>query len=115
MTRIYVNRADFRIDAEGHADAGRKGEDIVCAGISALMQALLNILIREKDDGYLMLDWTADEERGSMMIHAKPFNWRKPIVRAYFNMTVLGLRAIEQNYRKNIKVIEEGEDEDGNV
>ena len=110
MIRIRVNKADFRIEASGHANQDEPGKDVVCAGVSALLQALLNVLLREKEDSYLQLDWFAGNP-GNMMIHAKPFNWRKPIIRAYFKMTVLGLKAIEQDYGKYIKVTEEDMDD----
>ena len=114
MTKVWVNRADFRIEAEGHARQAEPGEDIVCAGISALMQSLLNVLFQEEENAYLTLDWYADTESGSIRIHAKPYNWRKEVIRAYFRLTVLGLKAIEDNYGEYIKVIEEGQD-DGDV
>ena len=114
MTTIRVNRADFRIEAEGHAGKAKPGEDIVCAGISALMQALLNVLFREEEDGYLTLDWYAEQNSAAIRIHAKPFNFRKETIRAYFRMTLMGLKAIEQNYGEYIKVIEEGQ-KDGDV
>lgn len=110
MIKVRVNKADFQIETYGHAGMAEEGHDIVCAGVSALMQALLNVLIREKEDSYLQLDWYAGNP-GSMRIHAKPYNWRKPIIRAYFKMTVLGLKAIEQDYGKYIKVTEEGQDD----
>ena len=110
MIKVRVNRADFRIEVIGHAGQAEEGHDVVCAGVSAIMQALLNVLLQEEEDSYLQLDWYAGNP-GNMHMYAKPYNWRKPIVRAYFKMAVLGLKAIEQNYGKYIKVTEEGQDD----
>ena len=40
MTHIYVNRENLTIVAEGHAQYAAKGEDIVCAAISTVLQLL---------------------------------------------------------------------------
>lgn len=37
MTRISYDRAALRLEMEGHADAGPKGADPVCAALSMLM------------------------------------------------------------------------------
>ena len=39
MTTITINWRELSLTAKGHACAGNFGEDIVCAGISALTQA----------------------------------------------------------------------------
>lgn len=41
MTRIQVDMNRMRIRLQGHAGAGEKGQDLVCAGITALTNAML--------------------------------------------------------------------------
>lgn len=45
MTRITFERQ--RLIAEGHAGYGPKGQDIVCAGISCLMQTAAQCLLED--------------------------------------------------------------------
>lgn len=84
-----------RLEISGHSGFGRRGEDIVCAGISALAAALINFLAEDErfpsfrveyGDGYLLIECD-DEEAGD-----------------FFDMTVLGLRNIEAQYPGNLAV-----------
>lgn len=113
MTEIHVNLAEFRIEAEGHAGQAEAGQDIVCAGISAVMLALLNVLVEEEEKRMLELDWSKDDETGTLRIHVIPIKGIA-VITAYFRMAVMGLKAIEQHYGDHIKVIEEGQ-ENGDV
>ena len=40
MTRVCYYRNEYRLRAEGHAGAGEKGRDLICAAESILMMAL---------------------------------------------------------------------------
>ena len=66
MTRIVFHKRgeDFvRIESEGHAGYADRGEDIVCAAISALLQgAALGVL---KVVG-VKADYRVNEEKGSL-------------------------------------------------
>ena len=39
MTRVCYYRNEYRLRAEGHAGAGEKGRDLICAAESILMMA----------------------------------------------------------------------------
>lgn len=41
MTKIVYDKAEYTVTIVGHAGAGVPGEDVVCAGISALTEAML--------------------------------------------------------------------------
>ena len=41
MTKIVYDREEYCVTVEGHAGYGAAGTDIVCAGLSALTEALL--------------------------------------------------------------------------
>lgn len=41
MTRIVYDREEYCVTVEGHAGYGPAGTDVVCAGLSALTEALL--------------------------------------------------------------------------
>ena len=40
MTKVCYYRNEYRLRAEGHAGAGEKGRDLICAAESILMMAL---------------------------------------------------------------------------
>ena len=40
MTKIYIDTKTLYAEVQGHAGAGKAGEDIVCAGITSLCFAL---------------------------------------------------------------------------
>ena len=46
MTRIEIDMTHGTYDAVGHAGFGKAGEDIVCAGISAISQVLVLWAVR---------------------------------------------------------------------
>ena len=47
---IVVSRNDGEIKIEGHAEYAPEGQDIVCAGVSALTQSLVLSLEKLTDD-----------------------------------------------------------------
>lgn len=106
MTRVHMDWRTFTLVAEGHAQAGPSGHDIVCAGISALTQALLNVLEEENDEGRLTVTHSIDEQAGSISINTDPGRTPRVIVREWYRVAVTGLRAIEQNYPEHIKITE---------
>lgn len=73
MTHITIFKKDGKINAvecDGHTNYGEKGEDIVCAALSSVVQtALLGILVvagvsakttRRDDEGYLKFSLPQD-------------------------------------------------------
>ncbi|MBZ4664921.1 ribosomal-processing cysteine protease Prp [Mahella sp.] len=92
----------FSID--GHADYGDEGSDIVCAAVSMVaqttalsMQELLNIPIRLEMDKGNMICLLPDEYERS-----------RDDAQLLLRAMELGLKNIEQGYKGNIRVIEEG-------
>lgn len=80
MTKVTITKKDNYItvvECDGHTNYGEKGEDIVCAALSSVVQtALLGILVvagveakveRNDDDGYLKFslpsNMTDDEQQ----------------------------------------------------
>lgn len=49
MTRIIYERDQYSLHLEGHAGFDQAGADIVCAGVSALTEALLRQLQRREN------------------------------------------------------------------
>ena len=108
MTKITINWEEMSLKAEGHAGAGTAGNDIVCAGISVLTQTLLNALIEAHKRGRTELEYKIDEEKGLLKLEVNPYETNRREVWSYFKMTLIGLRAIAQNYPGHIKITEIG-------
>lgn len=91
MTIIAYRRdmQEAQITARGHQD-----NRIMCAGISALMCALLNGL----DDGDLIDGQTDD---GYMTLTLR----RTPRADAMFDMTVRGFKAMREEYGDKLRVV----------
>lgn len=102
MTVIFSDVDSMYLEAKGHAGGGPEGYDIICAGVSALTMALVNMLNEEQDKGRLQAEW--DMRPGEIKIRAKPL---KPIytrmARDYFRVIDMGLRAMADNYPDNVK------------
>lgn len=108
MVKIRIDRdKDRRIigfSSSGHSGYAKKGEDIVCAGVSAILQTALMGL---RD--YLSLE--VDTKRGNGYLKVSTGNVDKEsrrLVDAILETMVIGLRYIEQDYKGYVKVIEEG-------
>ena len=66
MTDITITRKDKHIvavTASGHTGYGEQGEDIVCAGVSTLVQSALLGLLQVAG---LNVKYTVDEKQGSL-------------------------------------------------
>ncbi len=64
MTKVVISRKDnkiFEVECDGHTNYGEKGEDIVCASLSSIVQtAVLGLLMIVM----LELDMKRDDEAG---------------------------------------------------
>lgn len=105
MIHVLITRDNhkerWKISLKGHADYARRGEDIVCAGVSVLVQSIFNGLTEvlgyqlpyRMRDGYfsfqLPISYLEDDGR----------------VKAMFDTLLLNLRDLEKTYKKHIKLI----------
>lgn len=105
MTFIYMNWEDMTLVATGHAGGGVYGEDIICAGVSSLLCALVNTLEDARKRGRIKLDLKLDEEHGGdMRIHVEPALGFVGDINAYFKVIMVGLKGIADKYPENVKV-----------
>ncbi|MDR0443891.1 MAG: ribosomal-processing cysteine protease Prp [Treponema sp.] len=93
--------------ASGHAGAGKKGTDIVCAAVSVLMRTALGVLsgregvvVRggapEPGSLWMEADYTAE---GSNALHSREF------LSATGVFLLEGLKSVAQEYPENCRVI----------
>lgn len=106
MTRITYNPQQMMIKAEGHAGYAEYGKDIVCAGVSALMQtlrpALLELGIRNT-----MHMITTGESR--IEVKAEP-EWQRYPCLVVFETVLAGLKEIARAYPDYVSIkVEKGE------
>ena len=104
MTRVLMNWEDMTLVAEGHAGMGDPGKDIVCAGASVLVYALLNTLLDAERRGRVELDLQVLKDSGSMRIHAKAKSGEESRIRAYFKVAVMGYKALAEHYPNNVSI-----------
>lgn len=95
--------ASPEISIEGHADYGKKGEDIVCAGVSALAGTVIVAITRiagirqdvDQKEGMLRTvlypGESSDEQRRSLEV--------------LLGTLLLGLREMQAQYPENIDII----------
>ena len=86
-----------KLEISGHAGMGRRGEDIVCAGISALCAGLVNFLAEDErfpsfsveyGEGYLYCECSDPGSEDA------------------FDLVLLGLRNIEAQYPEHLRIEE---------
>ena len=108
MLTIRVYRTPDRqvhgLRSVGHADYAEEGSDIVCAGISALLQTALLGLVQvvgahpsyTVEKGQLHLALAPEELAGTIGEHS----------RVRLESTLLGLAAIASQYPKHVRIQE---------
>ena len=106
MTDVQIRSKDLELIASGHAGGGEAGKDIVCAGISAITQTLLDTLIEDEDEDKLWVEWEIWPKDGVIWIKAHPKAEHRKETEAYYRMAGIGLKAIAENYPGNIRIKE---------
>ena len=103
MVRVTVFREQgtpVGFELTGHADQGAYGEDIVCAGISAIAEtALLGIT------DVLKLDAAWTREEGDLRCELSRETAGEDLAKAaiVFNTMIAGLTSLQQAYPKSLK------------
>ena len=111
ITRIELDEKHFFLKASGHAGGGTAGNDIICAGVSAITQTLLNVLQDEEEAGRIEMEWYMTD--GELQIQAFPMSSMHMQLKNYFHMAAVGLKDIAEQYPKNVKIMEV--EKDGNT
>ena len=103
MITVKFNPETYTLDVTGHAEHGKKGEDIVCAAISTLFYTLADALYEVKD--MLSEDIVFSDEDGNGHLSCKP----KPEFEANVSLiywTILkGFELVSKNYEKNVVMV----------
>ena len=98
---IEITMTDTEVRVKGHAGYAERGTDVVCAGVSAISQALLNWCAYHKE----MADkfkYTAED--GELRLLFAPVVGAKRLWAAVTDMAYLGYKAIEAEYPQYVSV-----------
>lgn len=92
-----VNFDTHTLKVSGHANYAEYGKDIVCAGVSALVQALMAWC----EENYDKVDsMSVDKESGEVLVSCRG----DEDVAAVFYMTAIGLEQIADSYPSNVQI-----------
>ncbi len=103
MTKVCERRYydKILINIEGHSGYAKSGEDIVCAGVSALVCTLLNCINDEEADGRLKLHKNIVRD-GYVCIEVEAFDFAENRVEAIIETCMKGLYMLSCEYPKYI-------------
>ena len=100
MINITFNPNTYTIDVTGHAEHGKKGEDIVCSAISTLFYTLAGALYESKE--MLSEDIIFSDEDGNGHLSCKPkAEYEGNIARTYWTI-LTGFDLVAKNYKNNV-------------
>lgn len=87
----------YTLSVKGHANYAEYGKDIVCAGVSSLVQALIGWL----EENYDRADNVSiDTHGGGLSISAEG----DEDIKAVFQLVVVGLEQIADRYPNNVQI-----------
>lgn len=85
-----------RLAVNGHAEAGPKGKDLVCAAVSAIVE-MLAAWVREDPDGSLHQKRVILED-GYALVEATAWEEHLPALTERFGLVEYGLKKIAEQY-----------------
>ena len=106
MRTVWANGVtSYQVKAEGHASAGRYGQDVVCAAVSCLVQALANQVGEAANAGRLAVGVVAQGD-GWMRVEATPTRQTADQVEAWVELVRDGIDTIAESYPENVELEE---------
>ena len=101
MTRVEYYRGEYRLRAEGHAGAGEKGRDLICAAESILMMALERQVAPRPELRAQILKKPGAEE-----IRCRPERGCEGACRESFDTVYAGFALLAEEYPEHVSVRE---------
>ena len=103
MINITFNPNTFTVDITGHAEHGKKGEDIVCSAISALFYTLAQSLYESKE--MMAEDIVFSDDDGNGHLSCKPNAEYEANVSLIYWTILTGFDLVAKNYEKNVTLL----------
>ena len=92
--------------AQGHALAGDRGQDVVCAAVSAIVQAA-----RLGLEAYAGIDLEVRQEPGDFWMRWSESQRDDAAVRAIVTTAELSIEQIASQYPEHVRLVREGDDD----
>jgi uncharacterized protein YsxB (DUF464 family) len=103
MINITFNPKSYALDITGHAEHGKKGEDIVCSAISTLFYTLAESLYEARHMLKEDIDFSDEDGNGHLAIIPKE-EYMENVSLIYWTI-LTGFQLVAKNYKKNVKLI----------
>lgn len=102
MTTVHFDPKAYKLELRGHAGAGRQGEDLVCAGASALAFAALNAA-KDREDYHaeVYMDW----ENADILVECSPERDAEEACAEMFRVILHGFAVLKQRSPEHIRVV----------
>ena len=98
ITAVYTKEENtHRLTVSGHANYSEKGSDIVCAGVSALVQSLIGWIENNPCEVDLI---SIDDKKGEVLIECEGGE----DISAVFYMAAIGLEQIANAYADHVHI-----------
>jgi len=102
MIDVTYNRRRHRLTATGHAGSGKKGHDLVCASVSALVLTLASNVASLATDDHVRRHILRIQE-GDAWISCVPTPKTQAVVTLIFDTVCTGFELLETLYPENIQ------------
>lgn len=108
VTVRFFTSADgcLHLIAQGHAGWAPKGEDLVCAGVSTLVNSLSEAVLKLYEQGMLRRYPRAQIDAGKAEIIARPKAGFFRETALLYWLTEVGMAMLEENFPECVKVEE---------
>lgn len=103
MIEITFNEKNLELSVKGHAEQGKKGEDIVCSAVSILFYTLAESLTESKE--MLVQNPRIEMEDGNGTISCVPKGMYEANVLLIYWTVLNGFNLLAENYEKNINLV----------
>ena len=102
MTTVHLDPAAFKLELTGHAGDGKAGEDLTCAGASALAFALLNAA-KDREDYHadIYMDW----DDAAILVECNPDKEAAAECAERFRVIMHGYAVLKQRKPKSIRIV----------
>ena len=100
MIKIKFTPETLKLEVTGHANHGKKGEDIVCAAISTLFYTLGEVLNCSRD--MLEEEPIFKDSKGKGILSCKPKEEYNANIVLSYRAILIGMELVANNYPKNV-------------
>lgn len=103
MTNIdmLINGSSVQFVIHGHAGYADAGNDIVCAAVSALSTALMNLVRRYAEDDFVK-DWMIQEKDDFIHIYLNTLG--NPLIETTIDVFYVSFKQLQEQYPEHVSI-----------